>query len=164
MTGGILLYFNQTLNMKYIAKLCTVLFLCFATIASYAQETDKRPKLFASYPDLIDVPNTVLEKVMDFKAGQEVSVDFGSGFIFNGVVISNVVKYNNLQSVGIKSAALSNTILSISKVRKSNGSLLYVGRILNSNASDGYEIKSGKLNTYVLQKFETALILPVCNL
>lgn len=159
-----LYYIIKLINMKYVLKLCTVMLLCLTAAVSHAQITDNRPKLFAAYPDLIRVPESILESVMRSSTGRQVSVNFGSGFTFTGNMFSNIVKYDNLQTAGIRSAALNNTVLSVSKIRKSDGSVLYVGRIFNAGAADGYEIKKSGSNSYTLQKFETARILPVCSL
>jgi hypothetical protein len=73
------------------------------------------------------------------------------------------MKYQNLQSVLIRSEQFENALLQVSKITNNDKSISYVGRIINQNALDGYEIKKDLANNYRLQKFETKSILQDCS-
>ena len=95
-----------------------LLLLCILTAISYAQQKpDTRPKLFAALSETIKVNDTALQNAFTLFEGQNASIVLANNLTFSGVVISNEVKYNNLQSVIIKSVLLNNTLLSLSKIK-----------------------------------------------
>ena len=88
--------------------------------------------------------------------GETISLSFSEEFAYTGTVLSNEIKYNNLQSVIIKSAAYQNSLLQLSKITNTDNSFSYVGRIINPEAADGFELKKEN-NSYRLQKIETEI-------
>ena len=139
------------------------LVLCFITATSNAQETSSKPRLFSNYPDKILVPQNSLKDAMNFRAGENVTLQLGSNLVFSGMVISNEFKYSNLRSTIIRSPFFDNAVLAISQITNPDKTITYTGRILNMKASDGYEIKQDLSGTYSLQKFETNRILQDCS-
>ncbi|MBU9937672.1 MAG: hypothetical protein KTQ13_13540, partial [Ferruginibacter sp.] len=73
------------------------------------------------------------------------------------------VKYDNLQSAVIKSAAYHNSIFSISRITNKDNTVSYVGRIVNKNYFDGYELKRDAAGNYRLVKMETDRAIPDCS-
>lgn len=141
-----------------------LLLLCLTTAISFAQQKpDSRPKLFAALPETIKVNDAALQNAFTLFEGQNASIVLANNLIFSGVVISNEVKYNNLQNIIIKSALLNNALLSLSKIKNPDNSITYTGRIINSKAFDGFEIKRNEDGQYNLHKFETAQILQDCS-
>ena len=78
-------------------------------------------------------------------------------------MVNNVVKYSNLQSAVIKSPAFHNSIFSISKITNKDNSISYVGRIVNKNYFDGYELKKNAAGNYQLIKMETDRVIQDCS-
>lgn len=141
-----------------------LLLLCLTTAISFAQQKpDSRPKIFAALPETIKVNDAALQNAFTLFEGQNASIVLANNLIFSGVVISNEVKYNNLQNIIIKSALLNNALLSLSKIKNPDNSITYTGRIINSKAFDGFEIKRNEDGQYNLHKFETAQILQDCS-
>ncbi len=141
-----------------------LLLLCLTTAISFAQQKpDSRPKIFAALPETIKVNGAALQNAFTLFEGQNASIALANNLIFSGVVISNEVKYNNLQNIIIKSALLNNALLSLSKIKNPDNSITYTGRIINSKAFDGFEIKRNEDGQYNLHKFETAQILQDCS-
>ena len=141
-----------------------LLLLCLTTAISFSQQKpDSRPKLFAALPETIKVNDAALQNAFTLFEGQNASIVLANNLIFSGVVISNEVKYNNLQNIIIKSALLNNALLSLSKIKNPDNSITYTGRIINSKAFDGFEIKRNEDGQYNLHKFETAQILQDCS-
>jgi hypothetical protein len=149
--------------MKLPSKPLLMLLLCLSTAAGYAQQTTpSRTTLFARFPQKIEVATDVFKNAFTATEGSNVSLSLGAGLVFNGIVLSNERKYGNLQNIVIRSAEYNNSLFSISKITNADNSISYVGRILNNNAADGYEIKKAA-DSYSLQKFETGRILQDCH-
>jgi hypothetical protein len=125
--------------MKTLKNFLSLL-LCLTTAAAFSQKTGPSgAKLFASYPDQIAVSKHVLQNTLNASQGEEINISFNTTFNFKGVVISNIKKYDNLQSVMIKSAEFGNAILQVSRIINVDKSISYTGRIINPGAFDGYE-------------------------
>ena len=146
---------------KYSKTLLAVLF-SVASIASFAQINDVRPNLYADRPQSINVDKNIFASVLDVAEGNEVSVALSSDFIFTGKVIGNFTKYNDLHTVMVRSNDNETSILQITAIKNDN-TVSYSGRIINSTAAVGYEIKNNN-GVYSLQKFETIKILDPCKL
>ena len=150
--------------MNTLSKPLLMLVLCLATAVSYSQQRpDARPKLFAALPENIQVNKLALQDAFSFFEGQNATITLANNLVFSGVVISNEVKYSNLQNIIIKSASLNNALLSLSKIINPDKSITYTGRIINNKAFDGFEIKRNEVGEYSLQKFETGRILQDCS-
>ena len=138
------------------------LFLCLCTAATQAQQQKISPTpLFSNYPSSISISAEQLSAAMNSKDGESISF-IGSGkFSFTGTVISNRKKYNNLQTVMVRSSAFNNAIFQITMVTEKNNSI-FKGRIIHPDAADGYELKFAE-GSYGLQKFEMSRILETCD-
>ncbi len=147
------------------SKLIFCLLLCVITAAAFAQKSDQsKPKLFTNFPDEIQVSKNLLQNTMNAFEGEQVVITFNNDFHFKGIVLSNLKKYDNLQSVLIKSSSFGNAVFQVSKIINDDKSISYTGRIINPDAFDGYEIKKDVKDNYSLKKFETKKILEDCGL
>lgn len=150
--------------MKLLSKPMLLILLCLSTAAVYSQQkVDSRPKLFAALPATMKVNDASLKDAFTFFPGQKVSIALSNNFVFTGEVISNEVKYSNLQNIIIRSATLNNALLSLSKTINTDKTISYTGRIISNNAFDGYEIKRSIAGDYNMQKFETGKIFQDCS-
>ena len=147
--------------MKKLSTPLLMLLLCLTTAVSNAQTT--KPNLFAAYPQRIDVSETIFQNAFTSSKGQAVAIALGSTLVFKGTVVANEFKYANLQSITIKSPEFDDAFLSISKIINDDKTVTYTGRILNSKAADGYEIKRDAAGNYKLLKFESNRILQDCS-
>lgn len=148
--------------MKPHRKTLLMLLLCLTTAVSYSQ-ADLRPKVFQNYPESFVVNEPFFQNVFQATTDQDVSLALNSSFNFPGKVLSNELKYSNLQSIIIKSSLFDNAILHLSKITNEDNSTTYVGRIINERAFDGYEIRKGTDGTYSFKKFETAKVMQDCT-
>ncbi|MEO8770766.1 MAG: hypothetical protein ABI402_11790 [Ferruginibacter sp.] len=149
--------------MKTLKTLFSLL-LCLTTAATFAQKSEQaRPKVFAGFPEKIQLSKNILQSTINVNEGEEVIVAFSNDFHFKGTVISNLKKYDNLQSVMIKSPAFGNSIFQLSRITNKDNSISYSGRIINPGIADGYEIKKDKDDNYSIVKFETKNILQDCS-
>jgi hypothetical protein len=142
--------------MKAIFKL---FFLCILTSATYNTNaqviTSSRPYLFNSYSEYIPATVTELDKAFTATEGSAIQLNFTGKFSFTGTVFSTIQRYKNLSSVIIKSPALHNTLLSISKRINDDNSITYVARIINEKYADGYELKKDIAGNYSFNKIKT---------
>ena len=144
--------------MKKYSKTLLAVLLSASSIASFAQMNDRRPQLYSSRAQSINIDKNIFGNVLDAAEGKEISVRLSDDFTFNGTVISNLKRYNNnLHTVMVRSNENATSILQITLIQENNN-ISYTGRIINSNAADGYEIKNNN-GIYSLQKFETLKIL-----
>ena len=139
-----------------------MLFLTAGSVFSQKTSTGKQ-QFFADYPASIEVSSNILQNAFSAVPGSTVSIPFSNQFIYSGTVLSNEVKYANLQSVIIKSAAFGNALFQISKIINDDKSITYTGRIVHHDALDGYELKKDNNNNYRIQKFETNKVLQDCS-
>lgn len=149
--------------MNTQCKTLLILLLCLTSAAAFSQQADNRPKLFQNYPETIAVSVNALQSAFSATDGEEVNVDITNAFSFQGKVLSNIQKYDNMQSMVIKSPAFNDALLCITKLKNEDNSIQYVGRIINDKAFDGYELKKYNDGNYYLQKFETGKILQDCG-
>ncbi len=145
--------------MKHlVAFTFTFLFI----LTGFAQQPGlPKPKLFINFPDIINCSATELARVFASSEGQQIDLAFSNGFNFGGAVISNVVKYSNLQTAIIKSTDFDNTIFQLSKRTNPDNSITFVGHIINQNYFDGYELKTDAAGNYQLIKIETDSVIQI---
>jgi len=150
--------------MKTITKTVIVLLLSAMISPAFAQKkkATKKP-LFAEFPGSVDISKTMLKNMMVSKAGETVSVPFNNKFVFEGKVMSNENKYDNLQSMIIRSNNMGNTLFQLSKIINKDKSITYVGRIMNPDALEVYEIKNDVAGNYRLQRIDLDNILQDCS-
>ena len=135
-------------------------------IAASAQaqtQNGTKPSLFNNYPGKIICSEQELSRVFNTAANQDISLSFSDNFIFTGKVTSNVVKYANLQTAVIKSPVFGDAIFALSKITNADRSTSYIGRIINKNYFDGYELKKDAANNYQLIKIETDRVIQDCS-
>ena len=149
--------------MKPLRKTTLMLLLCLTTAATQAQGTSTQlPKIFSNFPDEMPLTANTLRDAFSAREGEDVSLQLSSNFNFSGVVLGNEVKYSNLKTMIVKSQVFGGAIFQLSQVTNEDNSISYVGRIINNDAFDGFEIKK-RNGMYHLQKFETKKILQDCN-
>jgi hypothetical protein len=149
--------------MKRLAPYALTLltFLVSATVFSQAPGNTK-PRQFSNYPDVINCSESELGRMFTYSAGQAISLNFSNDLLFDGTVTSNLVKYSNLQSAVVRSPYFNNSILQVSKRTNTDNSITYVGRIINLDYFDGYELRHDAGN-YKLVKIETDKVIQPCT-
>ena len=150
--------------MKTYAPYALSLFLSFIVVTAFCQTNNQKPKQFSSFPSAISCSEQELAKVFVASPGQNISLSFSDNFTFSGVVKSNLSRYANLQSAVIVSPDYSNTIFNVSKIINADGSISYVGHIINKNFFDGFDLKKNASGIYQLKKTESDRVIPDCNL
>ncbi len=148
--------------MKHYATYALVFILSLYATAVYSQSNTVKQKQFDNFPSTIDCSESELSKVFNATPGEAISISFSSNFTFSGNVKNNLVKYANLQSVVVVSPYFNNTIFSVSKITDDNGGISYIGRIINQEYFDGYELKQNAAGNYQLTKVETDRVMPIC--
>ena len=148
--------------MKHFAAIAIMLLCTFIAATGFSQTVSK-PKQFSNFPDVINCTEAALGSIFNATPGQNISLSFSDNFSFSGNVVNNVVKYDNLQTAVIKSPAYHNSIFSISKITNKDNTVSYVGRIVNKNYFDGYELKRDAAGNYRLMKTETDRVIPDCS-
>jgi hypothetical protein len=148
--------------MKHLATIAML--LLFIPIVSFSQNNNiPKPKQFSNFPAIINCTEAEISRIFNTTAGQAISLSFSDNFLFSGNVTSNLVKYSNLQTAVIKSPVLDNTIFSVSKIINPDNSISYLGRIINTNYFDGYELKKNAAGNYQLIKMETGRVIQDCR-
>jgi hypothetical protein len=148
--------------MKRYAPYALSVLLSFTAMTVFSQNNSK-PKQFNNFPAAINCSEQELAKVFNATAGQVINLSFSNNFVFSGSVKSNISKYANLQTAVVVSPAYSNTIFSVSKITNTDGSISYIGRIINKSYFDGFELKKNASGNYQLIKMETDRVMPDCS-
>jgi hypothetical protein len=154
---------NQQMKLLY-KKSMFIVILSLTTVITFAQQAgNTKPFLYASQPQTINVDESILSETLTHAKGTTISVSLSPTFHFNGTVIANANRQNNLQIIAIRSSENNESILQLSKITNRDNTISYTGRIINENAADGYLIKNNN-GIYSLQKFETKNVLEPCKL
>jgi hypothetical protein len=140
-----------------------MLFIISSAAAQAQTQNGTKPSLFNNFPGKIICSEQELSRVFSTTASQDISLSFSDNFIFSGKVTSNVVKYTNLQTAIVKSPIFGNAIFVLSKITNTDRSTSYVGRIVNKQYFDGYELKKDASNNYQLIKIETDKVIEDCS-
>jgi hypothetical protein len=132
-------------------------------VLAYAQpNAHQRPTLFDQLPASIHCTGDQLQSILQAPTGSFVDIPLAPSFAVKGIVASNRVKYQQLQTVAVRLANYQNIVLSISVRRNEQNEVIYTGRIISPAYADGFEIKRIKGNDYQLVKIETEQVLPTC--
>jgi hypothetical protein len=150
--------------MKHLAPNAMLLLCILFSVTINAQnKNSEKVALFSNFSTAINCPKAELNKAFTATANQNINLSFSDNFLFNGTVVSNVVKYTNLQTVLIKLPAYGDAIFSLCKITKKDNTVSYTGRIINPKYTDGYELKKDAFNNYQLVKIEMGNILKDCS-
>jgi hypothetical protein len=141
---------------------CLLLLMLLSFTIQAQNQTAVKPTLFGNFPPIINCSLPEFDKVFISTVNHPVGLSFSDNFLFNGIVISSVVKYSNLTSVVMKSAEWDGTVFVLSKITDADA-VTYAGRIINEKYNDGYELKKDTNNNYQFVKIETGKILQVCS-
>ena len=141
--------------MKNFYTLFVLSFILISAFPAEAQvETSSRPSAYARYADKLPTKPNELDKAFSSSAGTKVTFNF-SNFTYSGIITSMVKRSSTLSTVVIKSTTLENSIFSISKKINDDRTVTYIGRIINQNYADGYEITKDDNGNYALNKIKT---------
>jgi hypothetical protein len=146
--------------MKTITQTMLLLLLSFTALNSFAQS---EKSIFPSFPQAIEISQENLKNALSVTEGMQISIPFNSNFTFSGTVISNEMKYANLQSMMIRSSINNKIVFQLSKIINKNNSIKYVGRIIDPSTNEVFEIKNEKQDSYTLQKNDLKKILQDCS-
>jgi hypothetical protein len=145
--------------MKKIYTLSVLSFILISTLPVKAQvTTSSRPSAYARYADKLPTKPNELEKAFSSPAGTKITFNF-SNFTYSGIITSTVKRNCTLSTVVIKSTTLENSIFSISKKLNDDKTVTYIGRIINQNYADGYEIIKDDKGNYALNKTKTDVLI-----
>jgi hypothetical protein len=145
--------------MKIITKIMMLCVIVFSSYTSIAQVlTSNRQNYFGKYSQKLPTAESELEKAFHVPEGGKVKFNFAE-FSFNGIVTSSIKRYDNLYSVLVKAPGLDNTILAISKRINPDKSISYIGRIINQNYADGFELRKDNDGTYAMNKIRTDALI-----
>ncbi|MEP6596522.1 MAG: hypothetical protein ABJA71_11280, partial [Ginsengibacter sp.] len=102
--------------MKAINKVLTLCILLTCSFTSHAQiSASLKPGLFDRVASSLTAAIPELDKAFIAKQGTTIQLNFSNNFIFNGIILSSVQRYDKLKSIIIKSSLLHNTLLALSK-------------------------------------------------
>ncbi len=106
-------------------------------------QSEIKPKLFKNIPDRVPIAAAKLFPLIALKTGQVANISFSDKFIFKGTVASAVSKYDGaIQSTVIKSDDYPGATFTISRVKGTDGSITYRGRIVSFQHGDCFELKT----------------------
>lgn len=150
--------------MKHLTTtMCMVLLTLFAATSYSQKRSASRPFLFTNFPTSITCTDAQLNSLFTVSKGKAVNVTLANNLTLSGPVISNQVKYSNLQTIVIKLPAFDNSLFSLSIQTDQNHNKTFVGRILNPLYADGFELQRNADGNYSLIKIDLEKIVVTCN-
>lgn len=138
----------------------TVFTLCLLGNAfiSQAQKMDAQPVSTTSI-----IPVATFEKALAAKTGDRITLTLDKR-TFHGIIISNEVKYKQLQTVIIRSAVKgSNILFQVSRIIQPDNSFLYSGRMIDNEQSVVYHIRKNDKAQYTMDEAALSSILQDCS-
>lgn len=153
--------------MKHLNALLVLCLIMICSHTSSAQiltnqrtqiQANNKSQLFRNSSQRVAAKLDELDKAFSAPEGSFVKLQF-KNFDFEGTVTSSLKRYDNLYSVVIKSSSLDNTIFSLSKRINEDKTVTYVGRMINENYADGYELIEAEGGGYFLNKIKTDVLL-----
>ena len=145
--------------MKIITKMAILAIAIMVSYSIHAQIlTSNRQNYFNKYAERLPANVSELEKAFSTEEGGKVKINFGN-FSFYGIVTSSVKKYENLQSIVVKSPDLNNTLLAISRRINEDKTISYVGHIINEKYADGFELRKDNDGSYAMNKIRTDALI-----
>ncbi|MBX2888995.1 MAG: hypothetical protein KF829_10155 [Ferruginibacter sp.] len=148
--------------MKTLRRAALFIIISLNAIWGNAQQT-KQIHLFDEYAAQLTATPGQFEKAFSQPTESFISLQFEK-FSFSGRIISNEKKYDNLQSIVITSPRFNNAAFHLSRQINKDNSISYVGRIMQKDAADGFELKQNEKGKYYLSKINTAKLLEPCHL
>lgn len=142
--------------MYKMAAICAIMMISYTSHSQVL--TSNRHNYFDKYAAKLQTPESELSKAFSVPEGGKIKLNFGD-FTFNGIVTSSIKRYDNLYTVIVKSPGLDNTLFSISKRINDDKSITYVGRIINNNSADGFQLKREDNGSYAMQKINTDALI-----
>jgi len=139
-----------------------LLTLYAATSYSQTKRNSKTP-LFENFPTTIKCTEPQLSSMFTAAKGQRVNLSLGDNLSLSGPVLSNQLKYSNLQTIVIKLPAFKDALFSLSKQTDAQHNINYVGRIMNPQYTDGYELIRNADGNYQLTKIDLEKIFVECT-
>ncbi|MEO6583418.1 MAG: hypothetical protein ABIO05_03790 [Ferruginibacter sp.] len=146
--------------MKTSIKPLFALLLCLASAVAFSQV---KTAVFTQYPQEINIQKSQLGLAFTKGEGEKIIIPLSNDFIISGIVITNIQKYHNLHSMTIRLDGYSNSVFHLSKILKSDNTEMYVGRILGTEATDGFEIKNDVAGNYKLKKIKEENLRQICS-
>jgi hypothetical protein len=152
--------------MKLLKAVAQLAFCLACTIQAAAQDSVQlnetnynKPRLFADLPEKASLQLTELESLLTLEVGSKVAASIAKNITISGTVVSKSNPADkSVQSVVIKSLTRQGTIFTFTRVTDTDGTVSYLGRMINRSSGDALEItKEGK--GYVIRKQHIAAIV-----
>ena len=143
--------------MKKLKIIATGVFLSVCVAQSFAQEKlplnepdYNKPKLFSDLPKKMNLRVADMDLLFRFSIGDAIRVKATENFSLEGTVVSKSEEAS-VRSVVIRSSNRQGAIFTFTKTTAADGSVNYLGRMLNRNNGDAFEIVKEN-GQYVLLK------------
>lgn len=145
--------------MKHLQTCSIILLFALFSLNSFAQNIPinepnyAKPKLFQDLPERIPIQVSSLQNLLVFPIGQTINVQLANNFPLQGHIVSSANKYNNsIQSVVIMLTNRIGASLSLSKIKDSDGTVKYTGRIISMQHGDAFEISFENGQYFLVKK------------
>ena len=111
-----------------------------------------KPKLFEDLPQKMNVTIPDMESLLTLSVGAPVTAKLSKSFYIKGTIVSKSGdSASAVRSVVIKSTNRQGAVLTFTRIKDTDGSFVYRGRIMSRDNSDAYEIVKEN-DQYVLEK------------
>ena len=148
---------------RLTSTMCMVLLTLYAATSYSQTKRSSKTPLFENFPTTINCSELQLRSMFAVAKGQSINLSLGDNLSLSGAVISNQVKYTNLQTIVIKLPAFKDALFSLSKQTDAQHNINYVGRIMNPKYTDGFELTRNADGSYQLIKIDLEKIFVECN-
>ena len=146
--------------MKLRRTISLLVLMVFILLQASAQETTpplntpnySKAKLFADLPDRMPLHITSFENLLDQPIGSQVRAAISKDLFIVGNVVSRSNDSDpNVKSVVIKATNRQGSTFTFTRIKATDGTYSYSGRMLNKSGGDALEIARDG-NDYILRK------------
>ena len=150
--------------MKQLAVvLCATFLIMLLPAGKGFSQVVKKGSTLKSFPEKIHCRAAEFNKAFLVDKGEAVQLSFSDNFNFDGKMQSDVMKYNNLQSVIIRSPNLNNAVFHLLKITAEDNSISYSGQIIDPQSGEFYLLEKDTDGAYSFVKNTIENVRPVCN-
>jgi hypothetical protein len=155
---------TKILKMKnrIYAMAFSMLFVLTGSSSLQAQNGTGKPKVFESLPEEIICNTQSFDALFLLPENSPVQTALANNFTITGTLTAVTQKYNNLRTLIIRLTNYPDVLLSLSRISDTNLPEHYVGRLISSRYSDGFEIHLEN-NVYKLKKIITDQVIQPCH-
>ena len=122
-----------------------------------------KKSLFQQYPAQVTCSAEQLDQLFNAGKGAKASLELSGSFRQEGTITHRIIKYNQLETVGITLPAFDHILLSVTRRYNAQQKPVFAAQLMSPRHADGYLLSLQKDGSYRFSKISTDELMPVCS-